>query len=140
MRLCVAVCCKRRLERPQAYHKDFVASDSSLLWISVDGGSLKYSQNDLASLSVDLKEMLRKNTSRKICIVLDVIPSMLMVNQTESVYRFLDQLLSEIRNHNAILLATFEEGIVQSTGNYCNGAVIRWCSPSKSFTWEKWYG
>ena len=36
---------------------------------------------------------------------------MLIVNPMESVYRFLDQLLTEIRSYSAVLLATFEEGM-----------------------------
>ena len=99
------------LKNLKAYHDDFDGNNPSLVWIAAEDGQQKYSRDDLTGLSIFLKETLKKNSSRKICIVLDIVPSILMVSSTESVYRFLDQLLAEIRRHDVVLLATFDEGM-----------------------------
>ena len=83
-------------------------------WIASDGGQVKCDVNDLAGLSFNIKETLRKNnTSRRTRIVTDVLSSLLMLNPPDSVYRFLSQLFSEIKQHDAVFLATIEEGMHQ---------------------------
>jgi len=81
------------------------------LWLASDGGQIKYDVNDLASLSFNIKEVLKKNVGRRIRIVIDVLSSLLMLNQPETVYKFLSQLLSEVKQYDAVLLATLEEGM-----------------------------
>jgi KaiC/GvpD/RAD55 family RecA-like ATPase len=81
------------------------------LWLASEGGQIKYDVNDLASLSFNIKEVLKKNTGRRIRIVIDVLSSLLMLNQPETVYKFLSQLLSEVKQYDAVLLATLEEGM-----------------------------
>ncbi len=80
-------------------------------WIASDGGQMKYDVNDLASLSFNLKEVLKQNASRRIRIVTDVLSSLLMLNQSETIYKFLAQLLEEVKRYDAVLLATVEEGM-----------------------------
>jgi circadian clock protein KaiC len=81
------------------------------LWIAGEGGQLKYDLSDLASLSFNIKEVLKKNSSRRIRIVIDVLSSLLMLNQPEAMYRFLTQLFAEVKQYDAVLLATLEEGM-----------------------------
>jgi circadian clock protein KaiC len=81
------------------------------LWLSSDGGQIKYDVNDLAALSFNLKEVLRQNANRRIRIVVDVLSSLLMLNQPDTIYKFLSQLLDEVKKHDAVLLATVEEGM-----------------------------
>jgi KaiC/GvpD/RAD55 family RecA-like ATPase len=81
------------------------------LWLAGDGGQLKYDVNDLASFSFNLKEILKQNASRRIRIVVDVLSSLLMLNQPETIYKFLTQLLEEVKKYDAVLLATLEEGM-----------------------------
>ena len=81
------------------------------LWLSSDGGQIKYDVNDLATLSFNLKEALRQNSNRRIRIVVDVLSSLLMLNQPDTVYKFLSQLLEEVKKYDAVMLATLEEGM-----------------------------
>jgi circadian clock protein KaiC len=81
------------------------------LWFSSDGGQIKCDVSDLAGLSFNVKEVLRQNTTRRIRIVTDVLSSLLMLNQPETIYKFLNQLLDEVKRYDAVLLATLEEGM-----------------------------
>ena len=83
------------------------------LWFASDGGQIKYDVNDLASLSFNLKDILKKYPGRRIRVVIDVLSSLLMLNEPETVYKFLTQLLAEVKQHDAVLLATLEEGMHQ---------------------------
>ena len=81
------------------------------LWLAPDGGQIKYDVNDLASLSFNIKEALKKNSGKRIRIVIDVLSSLLMLNQPETTYRFLTQLFADIKQHDAVVVATLEEGM-----------------------------
>jgi KaiC/GvpD/RAD55 family RecA-like ATPase len=80
-------------------------------WLASEGGQIKYDVNDLATLSFNIKDILKKNSNRRIRVVTDVLSSLLMLNQPETVYKFLDQLLADIKQYDVILLATLEEGM-----------------------------
>ena len=81
------------------------------LWMAGDGGQIKYNVNDLASLSYSIKDVLKQNASRRIRVVIDVLSSLLMLNQPETIYKFLDQLLADAKQYDAVVLATLEEGM-----------------------------
>jgi circadian clock protein KaiC len=81
------------------------------LWLASDGGQIKYDVNNLASLSYNIKEVLKQNAGRRIRIVIDVLSSLLMLNQPETIYKFLTQLLEEVKRYDAVMLATLEEGM-----------------------------
>jgi len=81
------------------------------LWLASEGGQIRYDVNDLANLSFNIKDILRKNADRRIRVVIDVLSSLLMLNQPETIYKFLDQLLTEVKQYDAVLLATVEEGM-----------------------------
>jgi KaiC/GvpD/RAD55 family RecA-like ATPase len=81
------------------------------LWLSSDGGQIKYNVNDLASLSFNIKEVLKQNANRRIRVVVDVLSSLLMLNQPETIYKFLAQLLEEVKKYDAVVVATLEEGM-----------------------------
>jgi circadian clock protein KaiC len=80
-------------------------------WFSSDGGQIRYDVNDLTGLSFNLKEVLKQNASRRIRVVVDVLSSLLMLNQPDTIYKFLSQLLDEVKKYDAVLLATLEEGM-----------------------------
>ena len=80
-------------------------------WLSSDGGQVKYNVNDLASFSYNLKDVLKQNANRRIRVVIDVLSSLLMLNQPETIYRFLDQLLADAKQYDTVILATMEEGM-----------------------------
>jgi circadian clock protein KaiC len=81
------------------------------LWLAGEGGQIKYDVNDLASLSFNIKDVLKQNAGKRIRVVTDVISSLLMLNQSETVYKFLSQLLAEVKQYDAVILATVEEGM-----------------------------
>ncbi|MDA4127613.1 MAG: hypothetical protein OK452_10515 [Thaumarchaeota archaeon] len=81
------------------------------LWYASDGGQIKYDVNDLAGLSHNIKETLKQNASRRVRVVIDAISSLLMLNQPETIYRFLTQLFADVKQYDAVLLATIEEGM-----------------------------
>ena len=67
--------------------------------------------DDLERLSSDIKNVLGKSSDRGIRIATDILSSLLMYNAFDSVYRFLNQLFVELKQYNAVLLATLEEGM-----------------------------
>ncbi len=81
------------------------------LWLASDGGQIKYDVNDLASLSFNIKDVLKKNSDRRIRIVIDVLSSLLMLNPPDTIYRFLTQLFADVKQYDAAVLATLEEGM-----------------------------
>jgi circadian clock protein KaiC len=81
------------------------------LWIASDGGLIKYETGDLAGLSFNIKEIMRKNNDRRFRIVTDVLSPLLMLNASEVVYKFLTQLLADVKQYDAVLLASLEDGM-----------------------------
>lgn len=67
------------------------------LWMANRGGQIKLELNDLADLSFDIKEILRKNDERRMRIVTDTLSPLLLLNQPDTIYRFLSQLFDEIK-------------------------------------------
>jgi KaiC/GvpD/RAD55 family RecA-like ATPase len=80
-------------------------------WFSSNEGQIKLDINDLSGLSFSIKEILKKNTGRRIRIVTDVLSSLLMLNQTDTIYKFLTQLFAETKQSDTVLLAMLEEGM-----------------------------
>ncbi len=81
------------------------------LWMASQGGQIPYNINDLASLSYNLKELLKKNSDRRIRVAMDVLSPLLMLNPPDTMYRFLSQLFDDFKQYDATLLATLEEGM-----------------------------
>jgi circadian clock protein KaiC len=81
------------------------------MWFASNGGQIKYDVNDLAGLSHNIKEVLKQNAGRRVRIVIDAISSLLMLNQPETIYRLLSQLFEDVKQYDAVLLATLEEGM-----------------------------
>ncbi len=79
--------------------------------IARDGGQAKLNINDLAEISFSVKETLKANKSRRIRIAMDIISPLLMLNASETVYRFLSQLIEDAKQYDAVLLATLEESM-----------------------------
>jgi circadian clock protein KaiC len=81
------------------------------LWLAGEGGQIRYDVSDLASLSFNIKEVLKQNANKRIRVVTDVLSSLLMLNQSDTIYKFLSQLLAEVKQYDAVILATVEEGM-----------------------------
>jgi circadian clock protein KaiC len=93
----------------RAFGVDF--SEKVPFWYSSDKGQIKFDVNDLSGLSYNTKEILKKNSERKIRVVTDVLSSLLILNQPETIYKFLTQLFEDVKQYNAVVLATLEEGM-----------------------------
>jgi predicted ATPase/class 3 adenylate cyclase len=81
------------------------------VWVAGEGSERRVNLEDLASLSFSIKEILRSNHGARIRIATDVLSSLLMLNGSDGVYRFLDQLITEVKKYDAVLLATIEAGM-----------------------------
>ena len=77
-------------------------------WIAGEGSAIPYS-SDMIKLSVSIKDVLKKNGEKRLRIVFDQISPLLAVNQAESVYRFLEQLIFEVKRYDAILFAVLHQ-------------------------------
>ena len=97
------------LQDVQAFGID--TSQKVPLWFAGAGGQLEYNANDLASLSYNIKETLKKNVNRRSRIVVDSFSPLLMLHSPDTVYKFLSQLIAEVKNYNATLFGTLEEGM-----------------------------
>ena len=82
-------------------------------WIARDGGELKCTVKDLAALSFSVKEVLKKNSGRRIRIVIDALSSLLMLNPPETIYNFLSNFFDEVKKYDSVLLGTVEDGMHQ---------------------------
>jgi len=80
-------------------------------WLAGDGGQVKLDVGDLAHLSFNIKEILRQNAGRRVRVVIDALSSLLMLNPPETIYKFLAQLFADVKQYDAVLLATLEEGM-----------------------------
>ncbi len=85
----------------------------SPVWFAREGGQTKVDINDLAGLSFNIKETLKRSGEGPIRIVTDILSSLLMLNSPETVYRFTSQLLSEVKQYDTVVLATLEDGMHQ---------------------------
>ena len=83
-------------------------------WLTSEGGLVKYDINDLSAFSFNVKDLLRQNVNRRIRIVVDALSPLLMLNQPETIYKLLAQLLEEVKKYDAVLVATLEEGMHRS--------------------------
>jgi KaiC/GvpD/RAD55 family RecA-like ATPase len=83
-------------------------------WIASDGGQIKYDYSDLAGLSYNIKDVIKKNSNRRIRVVADVFSGLLMLNPPDAIYKFLTQLLAEIKQYDVVMLATLEDGMHES--------------------------
>ncbi len=101
---------KEVLQDSKAFGVDF--SNKIPFWYSSDGnGQARFNINDLASLSYNIKDILKKNENRRTRITIDVLSSLLMLNQPDTIYKFLTQLFDEVKKYDLVLLATLEEGM-----------------------------
>jgi circadian clock protein KaiC len=101
---------KEVLQDTKAFGVDF--SQKVPFWYSSDGsGSMKFNVNDLASLSYNIKDILKKNENRRTRITIDVLSSLLMLNPPDTIYKFLTQLFEEVKKYDSVLVATLEEGM-----------------------------
>src|SRR6266566_1329814 len=90
-----------------------INGQSAPVWFAREGGQTRCDLNDLPGLSFSVKETLRRNGEKRIRVVTDVLSSLLMLNSPEVIYRYVSQLLSDVKQYDAVFLATIEDGMHQ---------------------------
>jgi KaiC/GvpD/RAD55 family RecA-like ATPase len=82
------------------------------VWIATQGSERKLNVDDLENLGESVRMALKMNEKRKkVRIVIDALSSLLVLNPAETVYRFLGQLVSEVKEDDVVVLATLDEGM-----------------------------
>ena len=97
------------LQDIKAFGVDF--SQRVPFWFASEGGQINLDINDLAGLSYNIKDVLKKNSGRRMRVVTDVLSSLLMLNQPDTIYKFLTQLFADVKQYDSVVLATLEEGM-----------------------------
>lgn len=80
-------------------------------WVAREGGEVPYDYSDLSKLSYDIKEILKKNVGRRIRVVADVFSPLLLLNPPENIFKFLSQLTADLKQYDAVFMATLEDGM-----------------------------
>lgn len=83
-------------------------------WMCPEKGDRSFVPGDLASVSFGIKSILKEQGDRRARVLFDLTSQLLMSNSTESVYRFTEQLLTDLRKYDASVLATVQEDMHQS--------------------------
>ena len=81
------------------------------LWFASSGGQFQFDVKDLAGLSFNIKDALKRNSGRRIRMVTDVVSSLLMLNPADVIYKYLAQLIADVKQYDSVTLAMLEEGM-----------------------------
>lgn len=80
-------------------------------WIASSGSTAKCELRDVASISYMIKKAVEQNKNSRIRIVTDVLSPLLVLNPSEAMYSYWSQLIADLKQHNATLLAVAERGM-----------------------------
>ncbi|MDA4126790.1 MAG: hypothetical protein OK452_06280 [Thaumarchaeota archaeon] len=78
-------------------------------WIASSGSAVKCDLRDTVSISYNVKQALARNADRRIRIVTDILSPLLVLNPAESMYSYWSQLVDEVKQHDAVILALGDE-------------------------------
>lgn len=78
-------------------------------WIASSGSAVKCDLRDTVSISYNVKQALARNADRRIRIVTDILSPLLVLNPSESMYSYWSQLVDEVKQHDAVILALGDE-------------------------------
>ncbi len=87
--------------------------DRGAIWMCPEGGDRSFAPEDLASISFGIKGALKEFAGRKVRVVFDLSSQLLISNSSDSVYRFLNQLLADLKRYDAVFVATVQEDMHQ---------------------------
>jgi circadian clock protein KaiC len=88
-----------------------IHSDQDPEWMASSGSQKRCDLNNPALISSSIKEAINQNEAKHVRIVTDVLSPLLVLNSLDATYRDFSQLLRDIKQHDAVLLATAEEGM-----------------------------
>ena len=80
-------------------------------WISSSGSSTRCDLKDATSISHNIKEAVHRNRERRVRVTTDVMSPLLVLNPLESMYSYWSQLLSDLKQQDAVVLALAEDGM-----------------------------
>lgn len=88
-----------------------ILSDHVPQWMGSSGSEKRCDLNDLPLISSSIKDAVDETKAKRTRIVTDVLSPLLVLNSPDSMYRYFSQLLAAVKEHNAVLIATAEEGM-----------------------------
>jgi KaiC/GvpD/RAD55 family RecA-like ATPase len=80
-------------------------------WIANSGSEMRCDLKDQASISFTIKKAVERNRGRRIRIVTDILSPLLVLNPSESMYSYWSQLIAELKQYGAVMLAIAERGM-----------------------------
>ena len=95
----------------KAYHIEQGVPDGLPYLLAREGGQAKFDVKDPAGFIANMRELLKNNEGRRIRVFIDFLSSILVLNPLEAGYRFADELLTEAKKHDVVMVATLEEGL-----------------------------
>jgi KaiC/GvpD/RAD55 family RecA-like ATPase len=88
-----------------------ITSDRVPEWIAGSGSETKLDLSDYTSISFNIKNAVKKNATRRIRIVTDVVSPLLVMNSQQTMYQYWSKLLGELKQSDCVLLAMAEDGM-----------------------------
>jgi KaiC/GvpD/RAD55 family RecA-like ATPase len=76
-----------------------------------EGGQARFDVRDPEGFLANMRELIKNNAGRPIRIFIDFLSSLLILNPVEASYKFVDELISESKKQDVVLVATLEEGM-----------------------------
>ena len=83
--------------------------DRGTFWMCPEHGDRSYIPEDLASISFGIKGVLKEHEARRTRVVFDLPSQLLIASPSDSVFRFLGQLLADLKRYDTTLVATVQE-------------------------------
>jgi len=86
-----------------------ISSERVPEWIASSGSPIRLDLRDATSISVNIKQAVRQNKNRHVRVATDVLSPLLVLNSLESMYNYWSQLLSDLKQQNAVVFALAED-------------------------------
>jgi circadian clock protein KaiC len=80
-------------------------------WLASSGSPIRLDLRDAASISFNIKQLVHQNSNRRVRVATDVLSPMLVLNPLETMYSYWSQLLSDVKQQDAVFFALAEEGM-----------------------------
>ncbi|MDA4112333.1 MAG: RAD55 family ATPase [Thaumarchaeota archaeon] len=80
-------------------------------WISSAGSSTRLDLRDAASISFNIKQAAHQNKHRRARVATDILSPLLVLNSLEPMYNYWSQLLSDLKQQDAVIFALAEDGM-----------------------------
>jgi KaiC/GvpD/RAD55 family RecA-like ATPase len=95
----------------KAYRLESRIPDGLPYLLAREGGQARFDVKDPEGFIANMRELLKNNGGQRIRVFIDFLSSILILNSLEAGYRLVDELLTETKKHDVVLVATLEEGM-----------------------------